>query len=237
MAMNITAAYAVHESSQVAGPRRAATDLAGRSGFSEERAGKVALVVTELATNLTKHATGGEMLLRSIRGTDGGTDLRGIEILAIDRGPGVRDVSGAREDGYSTAGSLGHGLGSIERQSDFFQIYTQPSGTIVLARLWSEKPGVVARKPPFEIGAVLVSHPGEDICGDGWDWTMRDDRFAILVADGLGHGFSAHEASRGKITVACDYRSARRLASNERRRSRHGRGRHQSRSRKLLRHR
>ena len=202
MAINVTAAYAVQEASQVAVPRRAALELAARqSTFSEERAGKVALVVTELATNLAKHATGGEMLLRPIRDTDGGTNLRGLEILAVDRGPGMRDIPSAREDGYSTAGSLGHGLGSIERQSDFFQVYSQPSGTIALARIWSEPPPVVARKPPFAIGAVLVSHPTEDICGDDWDFTMRDDRFAILVADGLGHGLSAHEASAAAVAV------------------------------------
>lgn len=201
MALNATAAYAVHEASQIAGPRRAALELAALSGFSEERAGKVALVVTELATNLTKHATGGELLFRPIRNTDGGTNVKGIEILAVDRGPGMRDVTSAREDGYSTAGTLGHGLGSIERQSDFFQIYSQPSGTVAVARLWCEKPPVVARKPPYEIGAVIVSHPGEDICGDDWDWTMRDDRFAILVADGLGHGLSAHEASAAAVGV------------------------------------
>lgn len=199
--MNVTAAYAVHEASQVAGPRRMAMELAGQTGFSEERAGKVALVVTELATNLAKHASAGEMLFRPIRDTDGGTDLRGIEILAVDGGPGMRDLVTARQDGYSTAGSLGHGLGSIERQSDFFQIYSQPSGTVVVARLWCEKPSVVARKPPFEIGAVLVSHPTEDISGDDWDWTMRDDRFAILVADGLGHGLLAHEASAAAVGV------------------------------------
>lgn len=201
MALNVTAAYAVHDTSQIAGPRRAALDLAGRSGFSEERAGKVALVVTELATNLTKHATDGELLFRPLRNTDGATNLRGIEILALDRGPGIRDLTTAREDGYSTAGSLGHGLGSIDRQSDFFQIYSQPSGTVALARLWSEKPPVVARQPPFEIGAVIVSHPGEDICGDDWDWTMGDERVAILVADGLGHGLSAHEASAAAVAV------------------------------------
>ena len=199
--MNVTAAYAVHETSQVAAPRRVAQALAQRMEFSEERAGKVALVVTELATNLAKHATGGEMLLRSIRDTDGGSDARGIEILAIDRGPGMSDVASAREDGYSTAGTLGHGLGSIQRQSDFLQIYSQPSGTVAVARLWREPPPVVARKPRFEIGAVLVSHPGEDICGDDWDWTMRDDRFAILVADGLGHGLGAHEAAAAAVDV------------------------------------
>lgn len=201
MAINVTAAHAVQEASQIAGARRAALALAERIQFSQERAGKVALVVTELATNLAKHATGGEMLFRSIRDTDGGTDARGIEILAIDRGPGMPDVVSARQDGYSTAGTLGHGLGSIERQSDFFQIYSQPSGTVALARLWRERPPIGARKPRFEIGAVTVSHPGEDICGDDWEWTMRDDRFAILVADGLGHGVAAHEAAAAAIEV------------------------------------
>jgi len=199
--MNVTAAYAVQEISQIASPRRVAQTLANQSGFSEERAGTVALVVTELATNLVKHATGGEILLRSIRDTDGGTDARGIEVLAIDRGPGMPDPVTARQDGYSTAGTLGHGLGSIERQSDFFQLYSQPSGSVALARLWRERPPVVARKPRFEIGAVLVSHPGEDVCGDDWEWTMRDDRFAILVADGLGHGLAAHEASAAAVDV------------------------------------
>jgi anti-sigma regulatory factor (Ser/Thr protein kinase) len=199
--MNVTAAHAVHETSQIAGPRRVALALAQQMGFSEERAGRVALVVTELATNLAKHATGGEMLLRSIRDTDRGTDARGIEILAIDRGPGMPDVATARQDGYSTAGTLGHGLGSIERQSDFLQIYSQPVGTVAAARLWREPPPVVARTPRFEIGGVLVSHPGEDICGDDWDWTMGDDRFAILVADGLGHGLAAHEAAAAAVDV------------------------------------
>jgi anti-sigma regulatory factor (Ser/Thr protein kinase) len=199
--MNVTAAHAVQETSQIAEPRRVALALAQQMGFSEERAGKVALVVTELATNLAKHATSGEMLLRSIRDTDGGSDARGIEVLAIDRGPGLPDLARARQDGYSTAGTLGHGLGSIERQSDFFQIYSQPSGTVALARLWRERPSVVARKPQYEIGAVVVSHPGEEICGDDWDWTMRDDRFAILVADGLGHGVAAHDAAAAAVDV------------------------------------
>ncbi len=199
--MNVTTAHAVQEISQIGGPRRVAQRLAEQMDFSEERAGRVALVVTELATNLAKHARGGEMLVRSIRDTDGGTEARGIEVLAIDRCPGMPDVAGAREDGYSTAGSLGHGLGSIERQSDFFQIYSQPSGTVAVARLWHERPTVVARKPRYEIGAVLVSHPGEDVCGDDWEWTMRDDRFAILVADGLGHGLAAHDAAAAAVDV------------------------------------
>lgn len=195
MALNLTAAYAVEDTSQVGEPRRAVADLAKVFGFSETRAGQAALIVSELATNLSKHARGGEMLLRPIHhdGTDPAS--KGIEILALDRGPGMPDVSLARRDGYSTAGTLGHGFGSIERQSDFFEIYSQPTGSVVLARLWASRPAAVSRKALYEIGAVAVSKPGEDISGDDWAWTMRDGRFAIMVADGLGHGVLAHDAA------------------------------------------
>ncbi|HTH00196.1 MAG TPA: ATP-binding SpoIIE family protein phosphatase [Vicinamibacterales bacterium] len=198
--MNAAAAHAVHDSSEVASARRAVLDLVGRLGFSEERAGQAALIVTELGTNLAKHARSGEMVLRTIQ-ANGGAAPEGIEILAIDRGPGMPDVPRAREDGYSTAGTLGHGLGSIERQSDFFQIYSQPSGTVAVAQLWSERRPLAARQPLYQIGAVLVSHPGEMICGDAWGWAMRDDRFAIMVADGLGHGLLAHEAADAAIAI------------------------------------
>lgn len=199
--MNVAAAHAVEDSSQVASARRAVLDLASAIGFSEERAGMAALVVTELATNLAKHATAGQLLFRALQRRGGATAPEGIEILAIDRGPGMPDVPRARQDGYSTAGSLGHGLGSVERQSDFFQIYSQPSGTVAVAQLWIEQRPPVARQPLYEIGGVLVSYPGEEISGDAWGWTMRDDRFAILVADGLGHGLSAHDAADRAIEV------------------------------------
>lgn len=201
MALNATAAYAVEDPSQIGEPRRAVLELARPFGFSEARAGQAALIVTELATNLTKHATGGEILLRPIHHDGVSLAVKGIEILAIDRGPGVRDVSLARQDGYSTAGTLGHGLGSVERQSDYFQIYSQPSGTVVLARLWVNRPTAEPRKFSYEIGAVAVSRPGEDISGDEWDWTMREERFAIMVADGLGHGLMAHDAAAAAIDV------------------------------------
>ena len=199
--MNASAAHAVEDSSQVASARRAALDLVRAVGFSDERGGKAALIVTELATNLAKHATAGQLLFRTLHRNGSLTAPEGIEILAIDRGPGMRDVPRAREDGYSTAGSLGHGLGSVERQSDFFQIYSQPSGTVAVAQLWVEQRPPVARQPLYEIGGVLVSCPGEEISGDAWGWTMRDDRFAMMVADGLGHGLSAHEAADRAIGV------------------------------------
>jgi anti-sigma regulatory factor (Ser/Thr protein kinase) len=199
--MNLTAAYRVEDASGVGEPRRAATAIAQGLGFSESRAGQAALVVSELATNLAKHARRGEMLLRRIRRDDADGDPDGLEILAVDAGPGLADVAASRRDGYSTTGTLGHGLGAIERLADFVEIYTQPSGTVVLARLARERAPARVRQPPYEIGAIQVSHPGEQICGDDWDWRLRDTRLSILMADGLGHGLPAHEAAREATAV------------------------------------
>ncbi|MEP6962922.1 MAG: serine/threonine protein kinase, partial [Acidobacteriota bacterium] len=55
-------------------------------GFGEVGAEKVALVVTEAATNLLKHGGGGEIFLQTSRGTP-----PMLEVLAMDRGPGFAD--------------------------------------------------------------------------------------------------------------------------------------------------
>jgi anti-sigma regulatory factor (Ser/Thr protein kinase) len=195
--MNTTAAFPVHDQSHVAQVRRSAARLAERLGFPEVRAGRVAIVASELATNLAKHAKGGEMLLRGILPAES----TGIEIVALDRGPGMADFARSKADGHSTTGTLGHGLGAIERQADFFQVYTHPSGTVAVARVWHEHPSRDAREPPVEIGAVHVSKPGEDVCGDDWDWRMGRERLAVFIADGLGHGLSAHDAARTATNV------------------------------------
>lgn len=191
--MNLTAPFAVRETSQVSEPRRIAIRLAESLGFSEARAGKVALVVSELATNLAKHAQGGEVLLRPF--DEGSGKATGVEILALDTGPGIPDVAVSRRDGHSTTGSLGHGLGAIERQSDFTDLYTHPKGTAIVSRVWRDAPPVNPKAPRVQVGAVHASKPGEDISGDAWAWRMREQRLVIMVADGLGHGLHAHDAA------------------------------------------
>lgn len=194
--MNVTAARPVTELSQVAEGRRLVLWLAGRLRFTEERAGQAALVASELATNLARHARAGELLVRPLSTPDG--EAAGIEILTVDKGPGLPEV--ARRDGYSTSGTLGHGLGAIERQADRLDIYTHPSGTVMCAQIWRDRPSSAAL-PRFDIGGVHVSMPGEDICGDAWSWRQRDGRLALFVADGLGHGLPAHEAAAAAVRV------------------------------------
>jgi anti-sigma regulatory factor (Ser/Thr protein kinase) len=193
--MNPSAAYPVTGLDQVGEPRRAALWLADRMGLSESRAGRFALVVTELATNLAKHAQKGEILLRPL---DSPSEPPGVEVIALDAGPGIPDVALSERDGYSTAGTLGHGLGTIRRQSDEFWIYTQPSGTVIAATVRRE-PAASSSGAQLDIGAVSVSMPGEEICGDAWAWRLRQDRLAVLVADGLGHGLGAHDAARQAV--------------------------------------
>jgi anti-sigma regulatory factor (Ser/Thr protein kinase) len=88
------------DASQPGEVRRAAAALASAHAFGETAAGRVALVVTEAATNLVKHAGGGEILLRVV--------LEGeeafIEVLALDKGGGMRNVVECQRDGYSTSG-------------------------------------------------------------------------------------------------------------------------------------
>jgi anti-sigma regulatory factor (Ser/Thr protein kinase) len=191
--MNVTGAIAVTEASQVAEGRRLALWLGSNLDFSEERSGRAALIATELATNLHKHARSGQLLFRRLQTADGDAD--GIEILAIDKGPGIPDMALSRRDGHSTTGTLGHGLGALDRQADDFEIYTHATGTVIAARLWRNSPVQNASRSHYEVGAVHVAMTGEPVCGDDWAWRLRDTRLSIFIADGLGHGLLAHEAA------------------------------------------
>jgi anti-sigma regulatory factor (Ser/Thr protein kinase) len=182
----------VNDQSGVAEARRAATDLAGRSGFSDVETGRLALIATELATNLVKHGSGGEILV----GSYDDNDSQGIEVVALDKGAGMSNVAACLEDGYSSAGTQGHGLGSVIRQSHFVDIGSWPGlGTAVLARVAPGKPA--AGKPPSvpTWGGVSIPKAGQDVCGDAWSVSDAGGIRTLLVADGLGHGPDAAEAS------------------------------------------
>ncbi|MES1147888.1 MAG: ATP-binding protein, partial [Bradyrhizobium guangdongense] len=152
----------VNDQSGVAEARRAATDLAARTGFTEVEIGKLALITTELSTNLVKHGSGGEILV----GHYEDNDSQGIEIFALDKGAGMRNIAACLEDGYSSAGTAGHGLGAVVRQSYFVDIGSWPGlGTAVLARV---APGKTAPStPPTEPtwGGVSIAMAGETVCG------------------------------------------------------------------------
>jgi anti-sigma regulatory factor (Ser/Thr protein kinase) len=191
----------VAESSQPSSARMRARELAERAGFDGTDAHRVGLVTTELATNLVKHAgTGGEILMRT---THCGPAAE-VELLSIDRGPGMRDVSQSMGDGHSTSGSPGTGLGAIQRLSDDFDIYSQAGkGTVVLARLRARR-APASTRTLMRVGVVSVPKAGEDVCGDGWCVRHLADGLMALIADGLGHGPIAAEAARAAIAAFDD---------------------------------
>jgi anti-sigma regulatory factor (Ser/Thr protein kinase) len=194
-------AIAIDDSSQIGEARRSATAIATASGLTEVEAGKLAIIATEAATNISKHATRGEIILRSVVGYG----MCGVDLIAIDAGPGISDVDRALGDGYSTAGTSGHGLGAMARLATGFDIYTGPGvGTVLCARIESERTKV-HRQPAFELGVVRVAKHGESECGDDWGIVVSDGgRVSLVVADGLGHGASAAEASRRAVAVAAE---------------------------------
>ncbi|MBK0402352.1 SpoIIE family protein phosphatase [Adhaeribacter sp. BT258] len=182
--------------------KRDITKLAENYGFSENEIGKINIVVSEMVSNLVKHTSaGGEVLVKPV-----GDDLSGIEIISIDYGPGMVDPERMMEDGVSTHGTAGQGLGAIIRQSAFFDYYTLPeSGTVLLSRIFKQvvdspflsKP--IPKPEKLEVGAIMVAKNGETVCGDGWEMAQTETNTYIVAFDGLGHGPDANAASTEAI--------------------------------------
>jgi anti-sigma regulatory factor (Ser/Thr protein kinase) len=173
--------------------------LATRVGFDETDIGRVALVVTEAATNIVKHAGKGQILLRAMNGSDGDC---GVEVIALDRGPGMVDVASCFRDGYSTAGSSGTGLGAISRLANDFETYTRSGGgTALWIRVYPKGHRSVASGDAIGVGSVGVTAPGENVSGDDWTFSTDDQGVTILLVDGLGHGPEAAKASRAAVNA------------------------------------
>jgi anti-sigma regulatory factor (Ser/Thr protein kinase) len=192
----LCARFRIDESSQRGEARRAAAGQAQALGFDEEAAGRLAVVVSELAGNLLKHVPGGgDLLLRSVQRLDS----LSIEVVAVDRGPGLGDHQQAFRDGFSTAGSSGTGLGAVARLSDAFDLYSSPEGgTVIVSRIWR---GDRPRDPAVAVGAVCAAMLGERVAGDAWSVVDLSGRTRILVADGLGHGVDAEAAASKAVEV------------------------------------
>jgi anti-sigma regulatory factor (Ser/Thr protein kinase) len=188
----------VVDSSHTAEARRRSRALAVENGFDETAAEKVAIVTTEAATNLLKHGDGGEILL----GASCELGSCFINVLALDRGPGMSDVA-CRVDGFSTSGTPGTGLGAMSRLSAFFDCYSRPgSGTAILAQVSNNGTAPSHRIPVY---GIQLSKPGEEVCGDDFGVQERRGSETVVVADGLGHGTDARIAARAAVDAVRKY--------------------------------
>jgi anti-sigma regulatory factor (Ser/Thr protein kinase) len=186
--------YLIEERSYVSFVKREIHNLV-LSVFGETRTGEIDIVVSELTSNLIKYVGNGELLYRMTTSDEGPL----FELLCIDNGPGMRNVSHSIRDGFSTTSSLGQGMGSIMRLSDHAQVYSQLEwGTIVYACF---RPTAREHKPKTDllIRCLNVAKPGEQVSGDGYTIKTEGTRTVILVGDGLGHGPHAHEVTEMAI--------------------------------------
>ncbi len=164
--------------------------------FPVKRLAELDIVVAEILSNLSKYGRDGQLLAKPFE-DDG---LAGIELISIDAGPGMGDVSRMMGDGISTGNTLGHGLGSIKRLSDDFQVYSQKGwGTILLARLLREPRDEQRQKAPASVHTLVLPKPGETACGDGYYVKRTRESLRILVGDGLGHGPEAQLAAQQAV--------------------------------------
>lgn len=195
--MNDSLLLPIDEASQVGEARRTAVAVARARGFDQTGTEKAAIVVTEMASNLVKHTQGGQLFIQTIEEQG----VIGIELLALDQGPGMGNLAACLRDGYSTIGSRGEGLGAIRRMASFFDIYSLPgAGTALLARLWAQPPPAHPRRQ-LEFAVISVPMQGESVNGDGWAIDRQADCSLVLVVDGLGHGPLAAAAAQQVVRV------------------------------------
>lgn len=175
--------------------RRVIAAQATELGFSETRVAEIEIAVTELGTNLYKHAREGVLFARSVRAVDEAA----VEVIAIDSGPGMGDVEEAMRDGRSSTGTLGVGLGAVARLADVVSVLSEPgAGTIITTRFHRRR-GI-----PDELlgeAAAGITRPidGEDVCGDSYAVCAEDGRIRLMMCDGLGHGPLAASASHAAV--------------------------------------
>jgi serine/threonine-protein kinase RsbT len=107
--------------------------LALQLGFPRTDATLIATAISEVARNIVVHARAGELVLRPV--TDGAR--WGLVVIAIDQGPGIRDLDSALTGGWTSRSGLGLGLPGARRLMDEFQIESaMRRGTTVTMRKW-----------------------------------------------------------------------------------------------------
>ncbi|MCS7475584.1 ATP-binding protein [Umezawaea endophytica] len=189
----------VEEPAEAGRVRRAATALAERLAFPAARVAEIGVAVTEIATNLHKHAREGVVLVRSVRGT---TEAA-VELLAVDGGPGIRDVGLAFEDGHSTTGTLGVGLGAVNRLADSCAITSRPGRGTALSARFHPRRGPHAEFPEDVAAGVTRAIGGEEVCGDSYAIRRSPGRLSLMMCDGSGHGPLAATASQAAVRLFC----------------------------------
>lgn len=196
--MRAAAEIAIAEPTHVSEARRVSVRLAQQVDFDETGQGRVAVVVTEIATNLLKHARSGRVVVSPVCHEHSPA----LDIYGFDAGPGITNLTACLRDGYSTAGSPGTGLGAISRMSEEWDVFTAAEqGTVIRARC---RPKTAPRTTaaPLEVGGIVLPLHGDPDCGDAWSVRCSSaESLSMLMVDGLGHGYGAALAANAAVEI------------------------------------
>ena len=187
----------ISDVSGVAEARRNVAELSRLAQFDADAAGELALAVTEAGTNVFKHARSGSIVARVIERAG----VLGIEVLAIDKGPGMANIAASMRDGHSTTGTPGGGLGALQRMTSGLELWSRPgAGTLLRFEVWP-KSAPLAAPAGLASGVICAAKAGEPISGDGWAVSQGRGKVVVFVVDGLGHGPEAATAAREAIAT------------------------------------
>lgn len=191
-----------HVHLQITGPgdvpeaRRAALRVASEHDLDETSRGRIAIIVTELASNLARHAERGALLI-GCHSTEDGCQF---EAVSVDHGPGIADVNRCLRGGHDSGG-----LRAVRQLSSDFSIYSRVGrGTVILARVWTPAMSRARANSPrqrFAHAGICLAAPGRPVSADGWEIVIDDAhaRARVIVVDGV-HDHPAASASRLRDT-------------------------------------
>ena len=183
--------------------------LASELNFSAVQREHIHIATKEISSNLLVHHTIDPCLaIYKVQQAN----KNGITVVATDHGPGITSISHAMADHHSTAGSMGCGLGAVQRLMDEFHIHSSlpekprsrcqsyaAGGTTLIATKWNAQQA--ERSSAFQWGGISRPKPGFKANGDAYYLQETDTEIHILLVDGLGHGEEAEIASQAAIAI------------------------------------
>jgi anti-sigma regulatory factor (Ser/Thr protein kinase) len=202
---------ALVEETQIGQARRALRRCAAELEFSERQLAELDIAVKEIGSNAIKFGRStGQIYFTA---TDTELDPPGVEILYVDKGPGIEDTALAIEDGYTTSGSMGAGLGAVKRMADEFHIYSQvhsstrrlsmyertTHGTTIAVRKYVAGDREQVSNGRARWGVFTRPQAGEESNGDGYLVKRIETRQLVAIIDGLGHGEGARAATAAAL--------------------------------------
>jgi anti-sigma regulatory factor (Ser/Thr protein kinase) len=190
----------IYDEASVSSARQKVRETGRSLNLTNELIETAALIASELGHNQRLHSKQGYIAVRPVERLG----LKGLELIAADIGPGIKQPSQAIKGRAPTPESLGAGLGAVCRLADEVEFDNRTAeGLCVVARKFQTRPTALCG----EIAIMGKPFPGEIVSGDDGGFIQSESQFLAAVADGLGHGPEAREASNRAINVTMNRRN------------------------------